>query len=233
MAGEAENPAFDGPVPVFPLPNLVLFPGARQSLYIFEPRYRKMVADALRGPGLIAMALLHERIDADPTANDAEIHPIVCVGRIGEHVRLPDGRYFLNLEGICRARVAGEYREGPYRLASLDPVQEPDAGIEPDGAMTIRQAIADVLVDPVFDALDEMDRMRALLRVDVPVGRAIDVLAFRLVPGEEVEIKQQLLEELDVLRRGEILLEEIRAVRQILLVRQSRRDQWPIGGAMN
>ena len=36
-------------IPIFPLPNVVLFPNVFLPLHIFEPRYRAMVADALRG----------------------------------------------------------------------------------------------------------------------------------------------------------------------------------------
>src|SRR5258706_13477138 len=45
-------------IPLFPLPNVVLFPGMALPLHIFEPRYRAMVRDALRGPRLIGMVLL-------------------------------------------------------------------------------------------------------------------------------------------------------------------------------
>ena len=59
------NPNFDadsfsGTIPIFPLPNVVLFPNMLLPLHIFEPRYREMVEDALNGEGLIGMALLKE-----------------------------------------------------------------------------------------------------------------------------------------------------------------------------
>src|SRR5262245_53587958 len=62
MTGPFELPAelehFSGRIPLFPLPNLVLFPHILQPLHIFEPRYRKMVADALTSERLLALALL-------------------------------------------------------------------------------------------------------------------------------------------------------------------------------
>lgn len=225
--------AFDRPVAVFPLPNLVLFPGVTQALHIFEPRYREMVRDALEGSRLIAMALLRDGTSGDDETNDAEIYPVVCVGYIREYVLLPDGRYFLNLEGLCRARVTSEYREGPYRLALLEPMPETDAGVEPDGAMTVRGAIAEVLAAEAFDALEGVQGLRGLLRSDVPIGRAIDILASKLVRSDEVEIKQRMLEEPDAVQRGTLLLDEIRCVREILRLRDSRQAQWPRGGSAN
>ena len=54
---------FSGRAPLFPLPNVALFPQVLLPLHIFEPRYRQMTADALDGDGLIAMATLKP---ADP-----------------------------------------------------------------------------------------------------------------------------------------------------------------------
>ena len=45
-------------IPIFPLPNVVLFPAALLPLHIFEPRYRTMVGDALEGERLIGMVML-------------------------------------------------------------------------------------------------------------------------------------------------------------------------------
>ncbi len=227
MTIDPTDVAFDRPVPLFPLPNVVLFPGTTQSLQVFEPRYRELVSDTLSQAGLIAMALLEDDYIEHYHTNHAAIHPIVCVGHIREHVQLPDGRYFLNLEGICRARILSEDRDGPYRLALLEQLPETGGTIDPDGAIALRCALEEVLQAPSFDLLDGMDALRSLLRPDVPIGRAVDVLAFKLVPADEVETKQRILEELDVVRRGRILLEEIRSVRRILDVRENRRKHWP------
>ena len=91
---------FSGQAPLFPLPNVVLFPHATLPLHIFEPRYRQMTADALRGEQLIAMSLLKSVVqDASDSATPA-IHPIVGLGQIIAHERLEDGRYMLILKGV-------------------------------------------------------------------------------------------------------------------------------------
>ena len=54
-----------GIVPVFPLPNAVLFPRTVLPLHIFEPRYRAMVSDADAGDGMIAIALLEPGFEKD------------------------------------------------------------------------------------------------------------------------------------------------------------------------
>ena len=71
--------SFDGHVRLFPLPNLVLFPGVIQALNLFEPRYRQLMADVLDDDQLITMAL----VKPDPvnlTMPVPEICQTVCVG---------------------------------------------------------------------------------------------------------------------------------------------------------
>ena len=52
-------------IPIFPLPNVVLFPNVFLPLHIFEPRYRDMVTEALGGDRLIGMVLLKPGWQAD------------------------------------------------------------------------------------------------------------------------------------------------------------------------
>ena len=86
-------------IPLFPLPNLVLFPGVQVPLRIFEPRYRQMIADIEQGDGLIGMILLkgdwEENYHAFP-----DIFEMGCAGGASEIVRLPDGKYNIVLEGL-------------------------------------------------------------------------------------------------------------------------------------
>ena len=52
-------------IPIFPLPDVVLFPDVSLPLMIFEPRYRAMIADALKGDRIIGMVLLRPGFEAD------------------------------------------------------------------------------------------------------------------------------------------------------------------------
>src|SRR4051812_34602219 len=114
-------------VPLFPLPNVVLFPRAVLPLHVFEERYKAMTADALRGDRQIAMALLKPGWERDYYSRPA-IEPVVCIGTILTHERLPDGKYNFLLQGHTRARVAREIAGGKdYRLATLEPVVEAEA----------------------------------------------------------------------------------------------------------
>src|SRR3954464_4040637 len=96
MADDEMNPF--AAVPLFPLPNVVLFPRAILPLHIFEERYKLMTADALAGDRQIAMALLQSGWEKNYYGRPA-IEPIVCVGTILNHERLADGKYNFLLQG--------------------------------------------------------------------------------------------------------------------------------------
>jgi Lon protease-like protein len=105
-------------VPVFPLPQLALFPRTVVPLHVFELRYRAMVRDAARGERLIAMALLQPGWERDYHGTPA-FYPLGCLGRI-EHVEwLPDDCYDLRLAGVARVRFEQVTQELPYRSARV------------------------------------------------------------------------------------------------------------------
>jgi Lon protease-like protein len=101
--------------PIFPLPNFVFFPHTFAPLHVFEPRYRRMVADALAGNRLIAMVLAREE---RPPGARPHVHRLGSLGRIEVADRLPDGRYNIVLEGLVRVELL---RLEPRTTDSTDP----------------------------------------------------------------------------------------------------------------
>jgi Lon protease-like protein len=113
-------------IPIFPLPNVVLFPNVFLPLHIFEPRYRRMVEDALNGDRIIGMVLLRPGWEGDYEGRPP-VYPIGCAGVVTHAERLADGRYNIILRGMEKFRIAGEEADRPYRMAAVDPVLEPPA----------------------------------------------------------------------------------------------------------
>ena len=99
---------FSGKAPLFPLPNLAFLPYVILPLHIFEPLYRQITADALEGDKLIAMAQMKPGWEGLRDDESPDIHSVVCLGRIVSWERLDDGRYYLLLQGLSRARVLDE-----------------------------------------------------------------------------------------------------------------------------
>ena len=110
-------------IPLFPLPNVVLFPTVFMPLHIFEPRYREMVRDALEGDRIIGIVMLKAGYEDDYAGRPA-IYPVGCAGLISHTEALDDGRYNLVLRGLEKFRVVSEERVGGYRLAEVDALEE-------------------------------------------------------------------------------------------------------------
>ena len=117
-------------IPVFPLTGVLLLPGGRLLLNIFEPRYLAMVRDALadeqRMIGMVQPRMPDpedNRGPSDPAAllEQPEICNTGCAGRITAFSESDDGRYVLTLSGICRFEIAEEMtlRDG-YRRVLAD-----------------------------------------------------------------------------------------------------------------
>ncbi len=107
---------------LFPLPEVVLFPGVLLPLHVFEPRYRKLTEDCLATSQLMGVVQI-----VSPEPVDGHGHPTLAtvagVGEIIRSQRLPGGRFNILLRGVCRARVEELPFEGPYRCARAEPLE--------------------------------------------------------------------------------------------------------------
>lgn len=111
-------------LPIFPLPNVVLFPHTVLPLYVFEPRYKQMVSEALEEGNPIGMALLLPGWENDYYGSPA-IFETGGMGVITEHEELGEGEYNILLSGRRRYRVVDEVRENPYRVARVQLLDDP------------------------------------------------------------------------------------------------------------
>jgi hypothetical protein len=110
-------------IPIFPLPNVVLFPNVFLPLHIFEPRYRAMVGEALAGDRIIGMVLLQPGYESDYEGRPP-VFPIGCAGVVTHSEPLGDGRFNIVLRGLEKFRVTGEDASASYRQAHVEPLPE-------------------------------------------------------------------------------------------------------------
>jgi len=198
-----ELPTATGRVPLFPLPNIVLFPHALLPLQIFEPRYRQMTEDALVGDQLIAMAKLKSGWEGAPHDPNPAIHSVVGVGRIVGHRRLDDGRFHLLLHGLQRARIVEEVpNDRLYRTARITWCPDESTGLSSKDERVICQELVQQFresfpVSPTPEALEKLIASRESL------GTICDLMA--AAGSLPPQITQELLEELQPLRRAMLL----------------------------
>src|SRR2546430_3239080 len=110
-------------LPLFPLPNVVLFPNVFLPLHIFERRYRDMVADAIAGDRMIGMVLLRPGWEQDYDGRPP-VFPIGCSGLITHVEQLANGRYNIVLRGFERFRIVAEDHTLTYRRAAVERLNE-------------------------------------------------------------------------------------------------------------
>ncbi len=200
-------------VPVFPLPNVILFPGVQLPLHIFEPRYRAMVRDVMEAePPLIGMALLRgdwqEQYEGNP-----QLFPIGCVGKMVKTVPLPDGRFNILLQGVREYRIQEEFHDKSYRRARVEWLPQRNQTLEP----AQREAIGRLLVS--YLQKDEIVR-KFLTDSGITDELFINFFAFQLdlLPIE----KQSLL--------NAATLDERAACLRDLLDFKLSEGRWPEGG---
>ncbi len=111
-------------LPVMPLPGAVLFPHALLPLYIFEPRYRKMLEDALREHRMFCVTLI-KPICPDWRAREDFFH-LATAGLIRACVERSDGTSNLVLQGLQRVRFTGFEREKPFPVAKIKTIESRD-----------------------------------------------------------------------------------------------------------
>ena len=120
-------------IPIFPLAQVVLFPGVRCPLHIFEPRYRQMTEAALRGERRIGMVTVRPD-EAHAMAGDPGVFEVGCEGAIADWKRLDDGRFDIVLEGTRRFRILDEPPRAGTRLYRVARVERLDDRLEPGEA---------------------------------------------------------------------------------------------------
>lgn len=201
-------------IPLFPLPNVVLFPHAVLPLHIFEERYKAMMADALEGEKQVAMALLEPGWQKS-YYGQPKIDPVVCVGTILSHERLADGKYNLLLQGHTRARVMHELpgaEDRLYRIASLEPLHEvPHLDIDLD---LHRKRLLDLFSHGALATTGLAIQFHKMLNGPWPTAHIVDLIAYSYF--EDVPLKQSLLSDPDARHRADVVVAELEKLRSQL-----------------
>ena len=195
-------------MPLFPLPNVVLFPHASLRLHIFEERYRALTRDILNGERFLAMGLIAE--SASPADERPAVEPIAGVGEVVMAHELPDGRFNLVVRGHARVRIDDELAsDRPYRLVSATVL--PDLPVADGGEVRDAEQALRVLIGQLADAIPEGgEPLRQIVAgLETPDALA-NVAAAELIA--DVSVRQRLLETRDVGKRLERMTAEIVAM---------------------
>jgi Lon protease-like protein len=182
------------------LPGVTLFPNALLPLYIFEPRYREMLEEALGTGRMLAMGMPRDD-------EESEVEMVAGAGLVRACIRNDDGTSNLILQGVNRVRFTGWVQEHPYRIARVEllPSREGDSDdllskVTQLHALCARFKEQGIELPPQFEAY---------LNQITNIGVITDLVASTLVA--DARVRQMLLEEVDIPRRLEKLLAGLRA----------------------
>lgn len=170
------------------LPNCTLFPHGGLPLFIFEPRYRRMLEEALEGDCFFAVA----RLLGEETENPADCcAPLGTIGLVRASREQGDGTSQLLLHGVMRVRFTEWHRDSPYPMASIEPVIchfEPKE--QAKAAMkTLRGAVEDAIRELPSDV--QMGVLALIDRADGP-ELMTDIVGQQFI--HDADLRQQLLE---------------------------------------
>ncbi len=226
---------FGRPMPLFPLDGVALLPHAVLPLHIFEPRYRQMVEDSLDGSGQIALAVFEGERWKQEYHGRPPLRPAVCVAHILQHEKLPDGRYNILVQGVCRARIDDEVT--PAEQAALAKGAGPDERLYREA----RLAPVGLSRENEDELSDERERLRGLLRSGplrrftdaqdhslaeglasyldqppqkIPTGVVVDLIGHLMV--KEPKVKYMLLSEGDPAERARIVEDELKHLASLI-----------------
>ena len=186
------------------LPDCTLFPHGGLPLYIYEPRYRKMLEDSLEGDCFFAVARLTDAVKDPPSGGVA---PVGTIGLVRASREQEDGTSQLLLHGVMRVRFTEWHADRDYPYASIEPVVSVFAPESQSVAAmkTLRGAVEDA-IRPLPEEV-QAGVFALLDRADDP-GLMTDIVCQQFI--HEPDLRQDLLEMESVGGRIPVICEYLR-----------------------
>jgi Lon protease-like protein len=202
---------------VFPLHGVAVLPGTPAPFHIFEERYKALVGDALVGDRILAVPALVSKEGAHQLR--PPLRPICGAGIIESEDRYPDGRYDIVVRGLARVRLVEElpaagargYRE--FRAEILDEIFPAGGPAALEGELEALRQIVYELSQKLPKESGAPQLAEAVAQMKDP-SAIVDLVAAAAV--SDAETRQEVLEQLDVARRLEMVIEEVAGVVLVL-----------------
>ena len=187
------TPPLPAEMPVMVLPDCHLFPSCLLPLYIYEERYRLMLAHAL---DTNRMFCIGNRID---TGDEVIISPHSTAGLVRCCVKQDDGTSQLLLLGLQRIRFTHWLQEKPFRIAAIEAV--PTSMADPAEARRLKAKALDMFT---IGGLECAKQLRDVLVKNDNAELVCDVLSYHFTRCPKLQ--QKLLGEPSLERRYEMLI---------------------------
>lgn len=207
-------------LPILPLRNTVLFPGVVIPITVGRDRSIKLIKDANKGDKTIGVVTQMQANTEDPTFD--QLYKTGTVARIIKMLRMPDGSTTVIIQGKRRFMLNACIETDPYIRASVVPIVEE--------AYSSHKEI-DALISSIKDASLQIIELSPNIPSEASIAiRNIDSPTFLLNfvasnMNAESQIKQQILEVIDLKGRAEKLLEHLQKEIQVLLIKNEIQNK--------
>ncbi len=215
-----EEVVFGDELPVLPIRNAVLFPGAVAPFDVGREKSVSLVEDVdnMQQP---VIAIFAQR---DPSTDDPgyeDLYHVGCAARVLKALKHSSGNYSLILQGIVRIRLESVTQSGPYMRAKIRRLEEPHS--EDVEAEALAMSLRDI-AKQVIQLMPELPREAGSLidSIQAP-GALADLVAANL--DAPVEEKAQLVETIDVKERVRKVLRLLTRQLEILKMRERINSQ--------
>jgi len=200
-AGESdERIIIPDELPILTLRNTVLFPGSIVPLGIGRPKTVRLVEEAIKANGLVAVLAQRDPDIDDPVA--ADLYTVGCAARLVKLVKASKDNFSVVVQGLSRVRLIEFSQTLPYLKARISSIQEVSANqVEVEAlTMSLKKTAREVL-----RLIPELPPSAAELldRVD-EAGVLADLIASNLEAS--VEEKQTILETVELVTRMRAVL---------------------------
>jgi ATP-dependent Lon protease len=218
----ADKPiAIASELPILPVRDIVLFPGAVQPLPIGRETSLALV-NSLTGDEKIlgVVAQLDPRVD-DPGPSD--LHAVGTAAKIHKTVKMPNGNMVIFLEGLQRIKVLEVISIRPFMRARVE--AQPDIAGPADAELAALHRNAQTLFKDVVARSPQLsdDLQTVVMNIDDP-GRLADFIA-GMLPSLNTLIRQELLETASVRKRLETLIRELSKELEVLELKNKIQEQ--------
>jgi ATP-dependent Lon protease len=190
-------------IPIFPLPEVILYPGTFLPLHIFEPRYRSMIEYCSESENEIAIAPIIPNLKKEEGIGQFAIEEIFGWGKIINKDYLPDGRSNIIIEGKGLLELKGYISTEPFLIGKVEeyktlPSPLNDSNFQNQILNLIHLTKRILLSDGAPEEL--LVKINQLSRHPHPVDFITSILHFEFIQ------KQAILIEKDPFQKSELLL---------------------------
>ncbi len=203
---------FPDELPILPLRNNVLFPGVVIPITVGRDKSIQLIKDAYSGNKILGVVSQTDVKIEDPNSN--EIHKIGTVGQILKHLKMPDGSTTVIIQGKRRFETQEVTQEEPYIKAKVKTFIETRPDENDPEFFALYSSLKDLALKIIKESPSiPSEASFAIKNIESPTYM-INFIASNI--NADVEVKQQMLEEKDMVKRAKLVLKNLTDELQLL-----------------